>query len=184
MKPDIISELYPQFAPKPSILRYKWLIPAVLFLVSMILLFSCDHEWARADVVSIAQSQVGLGEMGGNNRGIYVRQYLNGKDGLPWCAGFVSYCVKQAGYSLPYYLQAKSYLKLGNKIERWNLSPNDIVVFSRKGGGHIGIIEQVVKNGFTSIEGNVGEYPARVKRVKHMFEDSGILGFVRLAKGQ
>jgi len=150
-----------------------------------ILLSSCNKDpvWAsEITPLSIAQSQIGLGEIGGNNKGIYVRQYLNGRENLPWCAGFVSYCIKKAGYSLPYFLKAKSYLEIGKKIARWNLSSNDIVIFSRQGGGHIGIVEQVVNNGFVSIEGNLGDYPAKVKRVNHIFEDRGILGFVRLAR--
>jgi len=150
-------------------------------ILSLILFFSIIQP-ASADIVSIAQSQIGMGEIGGNNKGIYVRQYLNGQEGLPWCAGFVSYCIKKAGYDLPYLLRAKSYLKYGQKVERWNLRPGDLVVFSREGGGHIGIVDSVVNNGFVSIEGNVGKYPARVKRIKHIFEDKGILGFVRLIR--
>ena len=136
---------------------------------------------AHADsVLNCARQEIGHGEQGGNNKGIYVRKYLNGQEGLPWCAGFVSWCVREAGYDIPYLLRAKSYLKYGQKIERWALQPGDLVIFSRKGGGHIGIIERIVNNGFISIEGNTGAYPSRVKRINHMFQDENIIGFVRI----
>jgi hypothetical protein len=37
-------------------------------------------------------------EVGGQNRGPWVRLYMNGKEGeqWPWCAGFVSYVLRQA----------------------------------------------------------------------------------------
>jgi uncharacterized protein (TIGR02594 family) len=135
---------------------------------------------ARADIISIAQSQIGLGEIGGNNKGIHVCQYLNGQDNLPWCAGFVSYCIKKSGFNILYTLRAKDFLKLGYKATK--PKPGDIVVFTRKGGGHTGIIEKVSKNTFVSIEGNVGEYPSKVKRIKHNLADKNILNFIRLTK--
>lgn len=37
-------------------------------------------------------------EVGGQNRGLWVRLYTDGRDGndYPWCAGFTTFCVKQA----------------------------------------------------------------------------------------
>jgi hypothetical protein len=35
-------------------------------------------------------------EVGGQNRGPWVRLYMDGVEGQPWCAGFVSYIIKQA----------------------------------------------------------------------------------------
>jgi peptidoglycan hydrolase-like protein with peptidoglycan-binding domain len=46
-------------------------------------------------------------EIGGQNRGPWVRLYTDGREGdqYPWCAGFVTFCVKQAcetlGVALP-----------------------------------------------------------------------------------
>ncbi len=41
-------------------------------------------------------------EVGGQNKGPWVRLYMDGKDGVnwPWCAGFVSFILKQACKSL------------------------------------------------------------------------------------
>jgi hypothetical protein len=37
----------------------------------------------------------GAGEVGGNNRGPWVRKYM-GVEGLPWCVGFATWCYRQA----------------------------------------------------------------------------------------
>lgn len=40
-------------------------------------------------------------EVGGQNKGPWVRLYMHGNEGVsqPWCAGFVSYCLNQAASS-------------------------------------------------------------------------------------
>ena len=170
----VIDFLYPCFHPrkKPDILF--WILLGITLPITLGIAFS-----ARADIISVAQSQIGLGEIGGNNRGIYVRQYLNGKENLPWCAGFVSYCIKKAGLNIPYILRAKDFLKLGKIIN--TPQAGDLAVFSRQGGGHIGIIEKVTKDTINTIEGNLGEYPAKVKRVVYRKNHiKNLLGFVRI----
>jgi len=135
---------------------------------------------ARAETpLAIAQSQIGLGEIGGNNQGIYIRQYLNGHENLPWCAGFVSYCIKKSGSKLPYTLRARDYLKLGQKV--YNPRSGDLIVFGRQGGGHIGIIEKVLQDRIIVIEGNRGDYPAKVQRVVYKRGHiKNLLAFVRI----
>jgi uncharacterized protein (TIGR02594 family) len=159
-----------------------WLMLAIAIFILMILFFFCNTRLARAEIspLAITQSQIGLGEMGGNNQGKYIRQYLNGRENLPWCAGFVSYCIKKAGANIPYTLRAKNFLGFGKRLKISELKPGDIVVFNRQGGGHVGIIEKLNKDNFISIEGNIGEYPAKVKRVKHSYTEKNICGFVRI----
>jgi len=128
--------------------------------------------------LSVAQSQIGLGEIGANNTGVYVRKYLGGKDNLPWCAGFISYCLKEAGIRLPYILRAKDYLNMGIKVDR--PKPGDLAVFSRNGGGHIGIIEKVDVNKITTIEGNTGNYPSKVKRIVYKGKPKNLIAYIRL----
>lgn len=154
-------------------------------LILWITFLLCLLGWvamAHADILSVAQSQIGLGEQWGNNRGVYVRQYLNGQENLPWCAGFVSYCAKQSGMHIPYTLRAKDYLKLGTKTN--NPKAGDLIVFSRKGGGHVGIIEKVTATTITTIEGNVGDYPAKVKRINYKRNNiKNFVAFVKLERG-
>ena len=149
----------------------------LLILLAIFLFFGVKS--CKADIVSVAQAEIGHGEIGGNNRGVYVRQYLGGQENLPWCAGFVSYCLKKDGYQLPYLLRVKSFLKYGNQVSQ--PKAGDLIVFTRQGGGHIGIIEKVSANTITTIEGNLGNYPAKVKRVTYKKgQIKNLVGFVRL----
>lgn len=160
----------------------RQVIPWIILIIASFLIMMMFVAIVNADVVSIAQSQIGFGETGGNNKGMYIRQYLGGREGLPWCAGFVSYCLKKSGTDISYTLRAKDFLKLGKKAS--HPQAGDIVVFGRKGGGHVGIIEKVNKNSFISIEGNTGDFPSKVKRLTHKLNEKNILGFVRLSKAR
>jgi len=157
----------------------SWIITAIAIYLW---LFIPHLEAKEITPLVVAQSQIGLGEIGNNNKGVYVRKYLNGQEGLPWCAGFVSYCLKKAGYNLPYILRAKDFVKYGKCIKEYEILPNDLVIFSRKGGGHIGIVIELGDFFFASIEGNVGKYPAKVRIVRHRYTDKNIYRFVRLSK--
>jgi uncharacterized protein (TIGR02594 family) len=151
----------------------------ICLAIALMFLVFLSAKSCRAEVVSVAQSQIGLGEVGGNNKGIYVRKYLNGRENLPWCAGFVSYCLKKDGYNIPYLLRAKSFLDYGQKVN--NPKAGDLIVFSRQGGGHVGIVEKVAKETITTIEGNTGDYPSKVKRITYKRNHiKNFLAFVRL----
>jgi uncharacterized protein (TIGR02594 family) len=192
---DPILQAYQDYANKvqsesrPVIVNDKF--PSAVILIASILLCgiiclfsSCGMTPARADIIAVAQSQIGLGEIGGNNKGIYVRQYLGGRENLPWCAGFVSYCAKNSGIKIPYLLRAKDFVEYGSVLAPIEVRKGDLVVFHRLGGGHVGIIESKKGDYFVSIEGNVGKYPARVKRVKHHIFENGIYRFVRIQKAR
>jgi len=183
-----IQKAYQGIPKEPLVIsqdKFKCSIILILSILCGVVLFSGCFEPARADIVSVAQSQIGLGEVGGNNKGMYVRQYLNGRENLPWCAGFVSYCAKKSGYNLPYALRARDYLKLGKKVR--TPKPGDLIVFSRQGGGHIGIISKVYKkdNIIITIEGNLGDYPSKVKECHYKLgKIKNFLAFIRLQKGR
>lgn len=73
--------------------------------------------------------------------GSTISQYYT-SDELAWCALFVSVCAKRAGYQAPEgfdILRAKSFAKWGDPILPQNASLGDVLVFSREGGGHVGI---------------------------------------------
>ncbi|RZK39843.1 MAG: peptidoglycan-binding protein [Pedobacter sp.] len=55
-------------------------------------------------IVQIAYSQVGVRELTGNNDGPMVEEYLHYtklSKGHPWCAAFVSWVYRKAGFSRP-----------------------------------------------------------------------------------
>jgi len=156
-------------------------IKSILLITLFLFFLFIGKGWGDTTPLSIAQSQIGLGEMGGNNQGKYVRQYLNGRENFPWCAGFISYCIKKAELNIPYTLRAKDFLKLGKLINASSIKVGDLIIFSRREGGHIGIIEKVTREKITTIEGNLGEYPAKIRRVIYNRNNiKNLLGFVRL----
>ena len=62
-------------------------------------------------------------------------------DSTPWCAAYTGYVLKSAGAPAFKTLSSLAYSKYGESIPlsdkgKWRL--NDIVVFSRAGGGHVG----------------------------------------------
>jgi len=165
-----ISSQAPEFSLNPLVF-----IPAVL---AMILIFACIFAHANSPLY-YAQQEIGHGEIGGNNQGIYVRQYLNGQENLPWCAGFISYCIRKSDIKKRYTLRAKDYLTMGLKVS--DPQPENLIIFTRKGGGHVGIIEKITQTTITTIEGNVGDYPAKVKRVIYQKNNiKNLLGFIKL----
>lgn len=130
-----------------------------------------------------ARKYIGQGEQGANNAGPFVERTLGANRGDPWCSYFVSRVTKDVGEDvwgrLPaaksWYTNAK---KSGMTVDEPQMG--DIAVFTRKGGGHVGIIDSVNGNTITTIEGNVGSYPATVRRMTYdRRKMPNLVGFVR-----
>jgi len=116
--------------------------------------------------VRIAQSYVGVREATGQNDGAEVEQFLNetgGRKGMPWCAAFVSFCLKKAGASRP----KPTLSALGLKTKRAVRASQVLRGFPVRAGmlsiwrtgqtryGHVGIVlAQIGANRFHTIEGN------------------------------
>lgn len=122
---------------------------------------------------AIDEILAGAGEIGGNNKGKFVKKYLQ-PTGLPegnsWCAGFVSWCFLQAAGGdktrMPFnytagarnifnQYKAKGWV-IDNKTQ--NPEPGDIAAFWRvslpSGYGHIGIVHHFADGFVHTIEGN------------------------------
>lgn len=130
---------------------------------AVLLLISSAHA---ADLDQVAAAHIGRGETIADNTGPWVERYTSGQR-VPWCAGFVSYVLREAGYDLPYTLWARDFAKRGayGKLAAFP-QEGGIVVFKRgKKSGHVAIVEKVVDlEHFWIIEGNHGAFPAKVKR--------------------
>lgn len=118
---------------------------------------------------ALEEMRAGAGESGGNNRGPYVRKYLNGlaPEGSNWCAGFVSWCFSPTSDGNPfrYTVSARDLL---NQLRRkhWDHKPGvgyvpvpgDIVVWWRERAdgwqGHVGIVHHAQDGMLYTIEGN------------------------------
>lgn len=144
-------------------------------------------------IVEIAQSDLvaGYGEEGANNSGPWILKIMRGISGA-WCTGWVCDVIPRAWSKwlwqfggengvapkiwLPTYTRSARNLfnqfdKAGKLVEI--PQPGDIVFMSRKGApwmGHCGIVEAVNLLNFAyirqivTIEGNLGPYPAKLKR--------------------
>lgn len=114
-------------------------------------------------------------EVGGQNRGPWVRLYMNGRDGRPfaWCAGFATYCLHQAAVSLgrtpplPRVFSVPRLARLARHRGRFvakpavpqrnQIAPGSLFVVrgGRHGWHHVGIVTSVVDDEvFATLEGN------------------------------
>lgn len=72
-------------------------------------------------------------------------------DETPWCAAFVGACLEIAGIVSTRFESAKSYLKWGVELSAPKMGC--IVVFDRDGGGHVGFVVGVDKEGNLQVLG-------------------------------
>lgn len=117
-------------------------------------------------------------EVGGQNRGPWVRLYMQGKEGpqWPWCAGFVSYILQQAAgslglpvplkYTYSCYLMArdaqeKLIFLAGKKLDTVPRKQLDGSIFLVQKGSdqwsHTGIVLRAEQDYFYTIEGNTND---------------------------
>lgn len=113
-------------------------------------------------------------EVGGQNRGPWVREYMAGIDGekRKWCAGFASYCLAQAAastgrekplqreFSVPLLVakakRAGLFVEKPKESERAVIKPGSFFVTrgGRFGWNHVGIVTRIDADVFLTIEGN------------------------------
>jgi hypothetical protein len=121
-----------------------------------------------AAAVSLAEKLVGQHEVG-NNGGAIVRLVCDGKEGLPWCGGFVHYVMSKTIspqlFPQSDYLRARSYADEAGKYGAfrdasagYQTKVGDVIVFGRGNGngqGHVGIVSAISADGKVSyIAGN------------------------------
>lgn len=138
-------------------------------------------------VVRYAEQHLALHpvEVGGENRGPWVRLYTGGKDGraYAWCAGFATYVLRQAAESAGLALPLACSLACDNvaesarrrrqfvsesdlatgKVPRDALRPGTLFLV-RKGPGdwhHTGIVVRAEADSFETIEGNTNDDGSR-----------------------
>jgi uncharacterized protein (TIGR02594 family) len=85
-----------------------------------------------------------------NLQSIYVA------DSVPWCGLFMAHVCKVSELEIPKMpLRAKEWLNFGTKQEHAMLG--DVLIFSRTGGGHVGIYVGEDTNCFHVLGGNQGD---------------------------
>jgi hypothetical protein len=139
-----------------------------------------------------AVSQLGKGERGANNIGADLTVYGVGH-GEAWCAAFVGWCLEAAWKEehppiapLPF-ARSSSARGLWRNVGKAGSfptepQPGDLVCWARgKEGwqGHVALVESVEDGLIHTIEGNVGAFPAHVKRLVHDVTRERLLGYAR-----
>lgn len=128
-------------------------------------------------------------EIGGQNRGPWVRLYMNGEEGseFPWCAGFACFVMRQAaaGRSLPFTpsvscdeiaqsAKQRGLFREGGSITPEEIRPGSFFLVRRatgQGWHHTGIVVAADEQTVTTIEGNTNDDGSRegyeaIKRVR------------------
>lgn len=125
----------------------------------------------------VARSYLGLAEIPGKNDAPFLRRWQAqlGAPWLgpsPWCGTFAATCIRESGYQPPqHWYRAKAYLDWGSVLPSPRLGC--IVVYERKGGGHVGFIEGRDDLGrLMTLGGNQGD-----KVCVLPFDSSRVLGF-------
>jgi len=160
-------------------------IISIICLVILFILLGLSVASSENLIVKNAISELGNGETDGNNKGPDIKRYNNGYEAA-WCAGFVSYILEESNVGLfEYSLSAKAIYNEANRKNRITAIPKagDLIIFHRGNPkswqAHIGIIEKVDKDYIYTIEGNVGKFPAVVKRFKYNRNNiKNLIGFV------
>lgn len=145
----------------------------------------------REAALSVACHNIGYGESGRNNDGKFI-EAMGGIPGEEWCALFAGYCYRRACRHLELPLDTVDWcyrrvMRIETSAKRlvrqmgasvWGIRytdtalvlPGDLIAWHRgKLGwqGHVGIVEDVRDGIVHTIEGNVGAFPARVRRLRH-----------------
>ena len=152
----------------------------------------------KALQVAINEMAAGAREVGGNNKGPFVKKYLKPTgllEGNSWCAAFISWCFLQAAGgdkdAMPFkyvagarnifnQLKQKGWTYDGKGIEL--PQPGDIVSWWRvslpSGFGHIGIVHHYEDGFIYTIEGNKAANVAGFSYVKTSIDK--LLGYGRV----
>jgi uncharacterized protein (TIGR02594 family) len=125
-----------------------------------------------------AEKFIGLKEISGpkNNSTVvdfWKRIHLSGisNDEVPWCAAFVGAVLENVGMKSTRSGLAKSYLNWGIALKTPALG--SIVVFTRKGGGHVGFVVGKDKNGNLYVLGGNQSDAVNIK----LFKTDNVVGY-------
>lgn len=125
-----------------------------------------------------AEKYVGLREVAGPKSNATVVDFwkrirLSGisNDDVPWCAAYVGAVLENVGITSTRSGLAKSYLNFGTKQTVPTLG--SIVVFSRKGGGHVGFVVGKDKDGNLYVLGGNQSDSVSVKK----FTTANVVGY-------
>lgn len=95
--------------------------------------------------LQIARAYEGIREIRGPKHHSTIIRWLEKlnawwrNDEVPWCGVYCAAVMQEAGLPYPkYYMRAKAWSDYGALLRPDRLAPGAILVFDRKGGGHVG----------------------------------------------
>ena len=109
-----------------------------------------------------AKKHIGLAEISGPKHNATILNWLKElkawwkEDETPWCGAFVAHCMQAAGIEYPkYWMRAKDWATWGDPVKKPTMGC--VVVFERRGGGHVGfVMGQDEKGRLMVLGGNQG----------------------------
>jgi hypothetical protein len=153
-----------------------------------------DPKVIAEHAVKVAIRNLGYGETTANNAGRFIDAIGGAATGIKqpsWCALFAGYDYRESYRELdplgvtPQWLFRRAGVpepgaarlvlamaRVGRRFKDPELArPGDLLLWKRDGGHHVGILEFVDEHLLChTIEGNVGRFPAPVKRLVHDVE--------------
>lgn len=149
---------------------------------------------------ALKELDAGAREIGGENKGEFVRKYMRGNEGSqwPWAGGFISWCFEQGGKDkMPFpYAYSFDILFETFRSRKWlhilptneTPVPGDVYLIGRKIGDgkfdamHAGIVEKYENGLIIGIEGNTNDGGERLgyKVAKRVRKIDAILAFAHI----
>lgn len=133
---------------------------------------------SKPDWLEFAEEYINLKEIKGPKHNMDILDFwddikLGGinTDEVPWCAAFVGAILERCGIKSTRSGMAKSYLNWGTRLT--TPVQGCVVVFTRKGGGHVGFVEGVDKAGNLYVLGGNQSDAVNVK----LFKTSNVVGY-------
>lgn len=108
-----------------------------------------------------AKEYIGLKEIPGPRHNTKILSWLSKlgawwrDDETPWCGVYVAHCMREVGLPVPkFWMRALAWGDYGANLRASHVAPGAILVFSRKGGGHVGFYVGEDKTYFYVLGGN------------------------------
>jgi uncharacterized protein (TIGR02594 family) len=105
----------------------------------------------------------------GNRLGARILGIAYGADSIPWCGLFAAHCMNSAGITPPKIaIRAKAWASWGVDAGMIATRPplGAVAVFEREGGGHVGFVDSVNRDGSLNILGGNQGDAVNVRRFK------------------
>lgn len=112
------------------------------------------------ELYSKAKGEMGINELPGKAHNKKILAYhactsLGAKDDeTPWCASFMNWCLKMIGEEGTNSAAARSFMKWGIPLQK--PVKGCVVVFTRKGGGHVALYDHEDRDFIYTLGGNQG----------------------------